>query len=110
MKHAWKRARLPIVGVTLGLLAAGSWMVWHPRAGSAKTPPVSSSSSGGAEALLAIPAVSNPMASDREVTRWAERAKKNLQDATAWVNLGDALMQKARETYDLSYYGRAEKV
>ena len=45
--------------------------------------------------------------SDDEIEKASAIARSRPTDA-AWSRLGDALMQKARETMDLSYYGRAE--
>ena len=49
-----------------------------------------------------------PAASDREIARWSARVTRVPTDADALVALGDAFAQKARETADASYYGRAE--
>jgi tetratricopeptide (TPR) repeat protein len=54
-----------------------------------------------------LPAQSAPPTSDGEINQASEAARAHPTDA-AWSRLGDALMQKARETMDLSYYGRAE--
>jgi tetratricopeptide (TPR) repeat protein len=54
-----------------------------------------------------LPAQSTFTTSDAEIDKASEAAKLHPTDA-AWSRLGDALMQKARETMDLSYYGRAE--
>jgi tetratricopeptide (TPR) repeat protein len=54
-----------------------------------------------------LPAQSALTTSDAEINKASEAAKSHPTDA-AWSRLGDALMQKARETMDLSYYGRAE--
>src|ERR1700733_9316984 len=54
-----------------------------------------------------LPAQSALPTSDGEINKASEAAKLHPTDA-AWSRLGDALMQKARETMDLSYYGRAE--
>ena len=48
-----------------------------------------------------------PATSDGEIKAASEAARLHPSDA-AWSRLGDAFMQKARETMDLSYYGRAE--
>jgi len=45
--------------------------------------------------------------SDGEIDKASEAARSHPTGA-AWSRLGDAYMQKARETMDLSYYGRAE--
>jgi tetratricopeptide (TPR) repeat protein len=47
-------------------------------------------------------------AADAQVAKWNARTKSTPKDASAWVNLGDALMEKARETADVDYYNRAE--
>jgi tetratricopeptide (TPR) repeat protein len=44
---------------------------------------------------------------DTEIDKASSAAKAHPTEA-AWSRLGDAYMQKARETMDLSYYGRAE--
>jgi tetratricopeptide (TPR) repeat protein len=47
------------------------------------------------------------LTSDQEVAK-AEAAAKEKPGATSWTRLGDAFMQKGRETADVTYYGRAE--
>jgi tetratricopeptide (TPR) repeat protein len=47
-------------------------------------------------------------ASDAEVAKASAAAARRPESDTAWVSLGDAFMQKARETADSSYYTRAE--
>jgi tetratricopeptide (TPR) repeat protein len=54
-----------------------------------------------------LPAQSARPTSDGEINKASEAARLHPTEA-AWSRLGDALMQKARETMDLSYYGRAE--
>src|SRR5271154_4317689 len=54
-----------------------------------------------------LPAQSTVPTSDDEIKKASEIARSHPTDA-AWSRLGDAYMQKARETMDLSYYGRAE--
>jgi tetratricopeptide (TPR) repeat protein len=54
-----------------------------------------------------LPAQSARPTSDDEITKASAMARSHPTDA-AWSRLGDAFMQKARETMDLSYYGRAE--
>jgi tetratricopeptide (TPR) repeat protein len=54
-----------------------------------------------------LPAQSAAPTSDGEINQASEAARAHPTDA-AWSRLGDAFMQKARETMDLSYYGRAE--
>jgi tetratricopeptide (TPR) repeat protein len=54
-----------------------------------------------------LPAQSAFPTSDSEINKASEAARSHPTDA-AWSRLGDAYMQKARETMDLSYYGRAE--
>jgi len=53
------------------------------------------------------PAQTALLTSDGEISKASEAVRSRPTDA-AWSRLGDAYMQKARETMDLSYYGRAE--
>jgi tetratricopeptide (TPR) repeat protein len=46
---------------------------------------------------------------DRAIDRLTTRTRQHRQDRAAWTALGGAFMQKARETADASYYGRAEQ-
>ncbi len=54
-----------------------------------------------------MPAQSERATSDGEISKASEAAREH-PTAASWSRLGDAFMQKARETMDLSYYGRAE--
>jgi tetratricopeptide (TPR) repeat protein len=54
-----------------------------------------------------LPAQPARPTSDGEIDKASEAARTHPTEA-AWSRLGDAFMQKARETMDLSYYGRAE--
>ena len=46
---------------------------------------------------------------DQTIDRLTTKTRRERQDRAAWTALGDAFMQKARETADASYYGRAEQ-
>jgi len=100
----------------LALCAIGgvAWSVKHDHAGSASIAPGPASASAGASAsdsaiFASIPPSAGQSLSDKAIAKWVEAARQNDKDDKAWTNLGDALMQKARETLDLSYYGRAEQ-
>jgi tetratricopeptide (TPR) repeat protein len=47
-------------------------------------------------------------ATDQVIARWTQRVTIEAHDHDAWTQLGEAFMQKARETADASYYRRAE--
>ena len=47
---------------------------------------------------------------DQAITKYTLAAEKAPKATANWTDLGNALMQKARETADLSYYGHAETV
>jgi tetratricopeptide (TPR) repeat protein len=53
-------------------------------------------------------AVARRSTADEAIARWTTRTGAAPSDAGAWTSLGDAFMQKARETADPSYYRRAE--
>lgn len=54
-----------------------------------------------------LPAQPARPTSDSEIEK-ATEAARSRPTAAVWSRLGDAFMQKARETMDLSYYGRAD--
>ena len=62
--------------------------------------------------LLSSVIVRTPVAwgnpTDNTIAIWTNRVQQNARDEHALVQLGDALMQKARDTADVSYYSRAE--
>ena len=60
-----------------------------------------------ATALVVAP-MSQAPASDAEVAKASAAAARRPESDSAWVSLGDAFMQKARETADSAYYTRAE--
>ncbi len=62
------------------------------------------------DSMTELRKVSHPTASDSQIRSWSTQARKTPNDDKAWVNLGDAYMQKVRETADASYYARAEAV
>ena len=45
---------------------------------------------------------------DQSIAHWTRRTAVAAHDPDAWTSLGDAFMQKARETADPGYYRRAE--
>jgi tetratricopeptide (TPR) repeat protein len=50
-----------------------------------------------------------PTASDHTIRRYQRLLQRNSRDATVYYRLGDAYMQKARETGDMTYIDLAEK-
>jgi len=71
--------------------------------------PVASLSAAQADAPAAPPEAGHALL-DQAISRDTRITGKNPKDTKAWIELGNALMQKARETADLSYYGHAEAV
>jgi tetratricopeptide (TPR) repeat protein len=98
MKRVFINYKILILCLALCLAAVGAWRVWHKNA---TTEP---------DALSAIPQPRSDSPTDQTIAAWSKKVKQNLEDDAAWVNLGDALMQKARETADVGYYSRAEAV
>lgn len=96
-------------------LAAGMWALRRPAPplGAAARPFVSALASP-ASAQADVPAADASAAGrarlDQAITKYTHNAEQNPSDSKAWIDLGNALMQKARETADLSYYGHAEAV
>src|SRR5438876_9858209 len=99
----------PVAAVGLLLAVGGIWklVAASPRVHS-QPAPAAATAPPSDEALTTVPVAPRQSASDKQVAKWAATARKSPRNADAWVNLGDAFMQKARETFDLAYYGRAE--
>ena len=96
-------------------LAAGAWALRrpaHPLGAAAR--PLASAAASPAAAQADAPASDASIAGharlDQVITKYTRTAEQNPKQAKAWIDLGNALMQKARETADLSYYGHAEAV
>lgn len=98
---AMKNAPSKILLVFLsGALAVGGCAARHP----APALPTAEAT------LAAIPTPPARTAADSGIAKWAGVLRQNAQDDKTWVKLGDALMQKPRETADPRYYGYAEQV
>jgi tetratricopeptide (TPR) repeat protein len=54
------------------------------------------------------PALAETTAADRAILAARRSLERNPYDAIAYYRLGDAFIQKARETGDVAYFGRAE--
>ncbi len=116
MNKAFLRPGALIAGVALCLGATGTWKLWHRAQASANTvnaapAPSSTNAAPAADAmnlLTALPKTASGSASDLAIAKWAGKARENVGSDKAWIGLGDALMQKARETADAAYYGYAE--
>lgn len=98
-------------GVTC-LVLGSAWAISR-RSGAVAAPsamPRLAAASQTADPLTDIPAPTGNALSDKAIVQGIEQARTQPNDAKNWVRLGDALMQKARETADTRYYGYAENV
>jgi tetratricopeptide (TPR) repeat protein len=59
--------------------------------------------------LVAVPLWAQASDADRAIALAQRKLKRHAHDPTAYLYLGDAYIQKARESGDLSYYERAEQ-
>lgn len=102
MKNTLRNHKTLLTILALCLAGGGWWGAQHRgQTGAATVEP--------ADALAAIPPPMGSGASDMEIARWTAKARENGDDARTWVSLGDALMQKSRETMNLDYLGYAER-
>lgn len=60
-------------------------------------------------AAIPDPLAATPKGAEREIAKWKTKTTGNPTDATNWLNLGDALMQKARESANHQYYDMGER-
>lgn len=96
--------RLFAAALIAACLAAGAWTLHRPVRAPAAPPAAPAASAAGA------PAVDDGAAKlDRAIAKDTLAAARSPKPGN-WTDLGNALMQKARETADLSYYGHAEAV
>ena len=56
----------------------------------------------------AIAGTTGDSSTDREIRKWVSALKQSMHNDLAWARLGDALMQKVRDTGDKAFYGYAE--
>jgi tetratricopeptide (TPR) repeat protein len=59
--------------------------------------------------LVAVPLWAQASDADRAIALAQRKLKRHAHDPTAYLYLGDAYIQKARESGDLTYYERAEQ-
>jgi len=114
-KSIGARQLLP-AGIAL-CLVAGVWAVaparFKHRSGAAITPVLMPNASPGtadsSSMLAGIPIQTGTGASDMAIRKGMDKAHQTPANDKVWTGLGDALMQKARETADTHYYDYAEK-
>jgi hypothetical protein len=54
------------------------------------------------------PALAQATRTDNQIAYYEQLLKRDQQNARAYYALGDAMIRKARETGDMSYFNRAE--
>lgn len=99
---------LPVILASLALGTAAAFLAPRPSAESAPAAvAIAHNSSPPLETLNALQ-LSPALARELRLAQLA--ATRNASDATAWVRLGDALTQHARDTLDVSLYAEIEKL
>ncbi len=91
--------RLFPISLLLLCIGAGAWTLHRPAAlthAAVQAVPVADAKTAEVQQL------------DLAIAKETRLTRKTPHDPKAWTDLGNALMQKARETADLSYYGLAE--
>ena len=104
MKKASIHQKIVTALLVLCLGAGGIWALRRERLG---TP--AKAAEKPADVLAAIPPPAGNSATDQAITKSMQKVRQNANDDRTWVNLGDALMQKVRETVDQGYYAHAQK-
>ena len=105
MKKALVHHKLLLASLFLALGAVSFAIKSHNS-----TPAKQAAKLAPADILSTIPKPTENSPTDRVVAKWVEQVRAQPSNDKALVNLGDALMQKVRETSDFAYYGYAEKV
>jgi tetratricopeptide (TPR) repeat protein len=97
MVKTYRNLTLTFLAVCFAVMG---WAITRQRTGSQPSP---------AQTLAALPTSAGQSATDKQIEKWTAKARQDEKDPNAWNRLGDALMQKARETVDTAYYGHAER-
>jgi tetratricopeptide (TPR) repeat protein len=92
--------RLLVAGLCVSLLVGG-WAFWRTAANVTAL-------SSSAKILSALPRPPAYSPTDTAIARLTERLKIYPGSGDTWTSLGDALMQKVRESMDVQYYGHAQ--
>jgi tetratricopeptide (TPR) repeat protein len=95
------KGRIAVLCLVCCGVGLGGWVLFRDRAGATVLAP-------SIEAFSAFGGESRGSPTDQAVASLVATLRQDSQDDGAWARLGDALMQKARETMDGGYYGRAE--
>lgn len=104
--------RLLVIVLLLLCLTAGVWALRRPapQRGAATSAPAMPLAQAAPPPAAAPLQGDGAAKLDQAITKYTLAAEKTPQATANWTDLGNALMQKARETADLSYYGHAETV
>ena len=105
MKRSPVPSKIGLVGLTLCVTMAGAWALRHKS-----VKPTVAAHSAPVDVLTLLPPInSGGTLADKNIAQWANGVRKEPGKAHNWNNLGSALMQKARENADSSYYAHAER-
>ncbi len=103
MKRFLVPSKIGLVCLVLCVTVVGAWALRQK----ASKPSLSNTV---ADVLTALPPVDHGgTLTDKTIAQWAALVRKEPTNPIDWNNLGAALMQKARETADASYYTHAER-
>lgn len=110
MNKASLRPQSLALGCALGLAATGFWAAAQERAGApSRSASRDSATNLSVDLLAAIPKPAGNSPADQAVNSAIEKTRRSPDDDKAWVNLGDVLMQRVRESADPAAYGHAER-
>lgn len=108
MNRVSLRVKITLFCLLIASAAVATWSLEKPHGGAGSSLSTAQPGVPTVDILTTVPTASNPTASDKQIALWAAQARQTPGDDKAWVNLGDAFMQKVRETAAASYYTRAE--
>jgi tetratricopeptide (TPR) repeat protein len=105
--NRWLRRGLILGGLTVGGAAVAVGLTDGPQP--ILEPQIEAAIPDTPAFLAGLPTGRVAADADKAVATWAARARLTPDSAGAWTELADALMQKARETADASYYAHADR-
>ena len=110
-QHVLRNPQRNLIALAVATSGVATLIGWSVSTRQVAASPGHNSSLNPTDFLASIPEplALSPRSADAQLATCKAKAKATPTDATSWLNLGDALMQKARESANHQYYDLAEK-
>jgi tetratricopeptide (TPR) repeat protein len=113
MKTSSTAGKVFVVAAIVGAGALGAFLMRSTDKAQDKKPQMTTAASAVSSpsaVLASLPKFNGDSKTEQEIRKWQERVSQEPNNDRLWANLGDALMQKVRETLDTKLYPTVEQV